>query len=321
MRYALILILIIIIGFLILQFFPSRGFIVEKENPPFEIEKEKTLLFVGDIMLDRGVELKVKREGEGDFKFVFSKIADELRKADLLFGNLESVISDKGKNVGSKYSFRADPAAIEALEYAGFDIVSLAHNHALDYTSKALEDCLLRLKEKDIDYVGAGINEKEAFSPKIRKINDLNIGFLAFTDLGPKGWRAREDSAGIAWTEEAPLKVIKEAKEKADLLVVSFHSGGEYILEPEESKKDLFQNIIEAGADLVIGHHPHVVQPVEKHREGWIAYSLGNFVFDQSFLEETMKGLLLEVIVKNKKIKEVNSKEILISESFQPYFK
>ncbi len=320
MRYILVLTVVLILGFFVLHFLPPRGFVIEKENPPFKIEKEKTLFFVGDIMLDRGVELKVKREGGGDFKFVFSKIADKLKKADLLFGNLESVISDKGKNVGSEYSFRADPEAVKALEYAGFDVVSLAHNHALDYTGEALEDCMERLKKAGIDYVGAG-NREEAFSLKIKEVKGLKVGFLAFTDLGTKYWKAGEESAGIAWTEEAPLEITREAKEKVDILAVSFHSGKEYAREPESSKSSLFKEIVDSGADLIIGHHPHVIQPVEEYKNGWIAYSLGNFVFDQSFSEETMEGLLLEVIIKGKEIKEVNSRKIGISDFYQPYFK
>ncbi len=319
MRYILIFIAFLVLGFFILNFLPSRDFTVENPPTDFLKEKEIKLFFVGDLMLDRGVELKVKREAGGDFKFVFSKIEKELKKADLLFGNLESIISDKGTNVGSKYSFRSDPESMEALTYAGFNIISLAHNHALDYTNKALEDCMERLKEAGIDYVGAG-NKEEAFSLKIKEVDDLRIGFLAFTDLGTEYWKAGEESVGIAWVKEAPREIISKAKEKVDILVVSFHSGKEYIIEPESSKISLFKEIIESGADLVVGHHPHVVQPIEKYKQGWIAYSLGNFVFDQNFSEETMEGLLLEVLIKGKVIKEVNPREIEISDSFQPYF-
>ncbi|MDO8264822.1 MAG: CapA family protein, partial [Candidatus Parcubacteria bacterium] len=104
-----------------------------------------TLIFTGDIMMDRGVEYSIRQKGNGDFKFPFLKIADFLKDADILVGNLESPISDKGEKVGSIYSFRSDLKAIEGLSFAGFDILSVANNHAFDYGRLALEDTLLRL--------------------------------------------------------------------------------------------------------------------------------------------------------------------------------
>lgn len=292
-----------------------------QENFREKPEKDKiTLFLVGDIMLDRGVEYYVKKEGGGDWKFPFLKIAKDLQKADILFGNLESPISDKGQRVGSRYSFRADPRAVEGLKYAGFDILSLANNHALDYTREALEQTMDILREQGIDYVGAGLNRKEAFSAKILEVKDTKIAFLAFTNLGSKSWAASEKKSGLAWINRAEeaFEFIREAKEKADLVVVALHGGDEYSLEPNNFQKTFAQISLKAGADLVVGHHPHVVQPIERSPEGWVAYSLGNFIFDQSFSEETMKGLLLEVEVEKKKIKKVIPHEIKIDQFFQP---
>jgi len=355
MKYFLVLVVVLISGLLLLGFLLPKKLVVKKENSSFDFEikkenKETLLFFVGDIMLDRGVKSMVKKNGRGDFKFPFLKISDYLSKADILFGNLESIISDKGRKIGSIYSFRAEPEAIEGLKYAGFDILSLANNHALDYTSEALKDCFSKLEKAGISYVGAGNNEKEAFSLKIKEVNPYTkqgqvaeddkedevspyygvrakgtkIGFLAFTNLGPEIWRAGKDSPGIAWIDEESIedikKIIKSAKEKVDILVVSLHAGQEYKKEPSDFQISFSKNCIDNGADLVIGHHSHVVQPIEKYKQGWIAYSLGNFIFDQSFSEETMKGLLLQVIIEGKKIKNVNSKEIRISNSFQLFF-
>ena len=328
MKYFLVLVIVLISGLLLLGFLLPKEFVVEKENSSFDFDikkenKEVLLFFVGDIMLDRGVESMVKKEGRGNFKFPFLKISNYLSKADILFGNLESIISNKGRKIGSIYSFRAEPEAIEGLTFAGFDIVSLANNHALDYTSEALKDCFSRLKKAGISYVGAGDNGKEAFSLKIKEAKSAKIGFLAFTNLGPEVWRAGKDSPGIAWIDEESIEdikeIVKDAKEKVDVLVVSLHAGQEYEKEPNSFQVSFSKNCIDSGADLVIGHHSHVVQPVEKYKDGWIAYSLGNFIFDQDFSEETMKGLLLQVIIEEKKIKNVNSKEIRISNFFQPY--
>jgi len=324
----LIIVLFGITGFAILNFaLPYRKIILEKEqtaslNPPKDsLEESKIILFVvGDIMLDRGVEYMVKKEGKGDFKFPFLKIADDLKKADILFGNLESIISDKGAKVGSIYSFRAEPEAIEGLIYAGFDIVSVANNHIFDYGREAMEDNFKKLKEAGIGYVGGGFDEKEVRSGVMRELKKTKITFLAYTDKGIKYWQATDSRSGIGWLDEKIKDDIKRVKENSDLVIVSFHTGEEYHSQPTKEQKYFSHLAIDSGADLVIGHHSHVIQPVEKYKNGWVAYSLGNFVFDQSFSEETRKGLLLEVIIKDKKIKEVNPKEIKISDFFQPYF-
>ncbi len=279
-----------------------------------------TVFAVGDIMLDRGVEWYIRQNG--DWRWPFLKIADDLKKADLVFGNLEGPISDKGQKVGSIYSFRADPAVLEGLAYAGFDVLSLANNHALDYGRAALTDTMERLREAGIDYVGAGFNEREAFSLKIKEVKNTKIGFLAYTDLGPEVWRAGDDYSGVAWIGEEDIEKVKEnikkTKQKIDILIVSLHAGREYSLEPTFFQKTFSQSCIEAGADLVVGHHPHIVQKLEKYQNGWIAYSLGNFVFDQGFSEQTMQGRLLKITIKNKKIKEVVPVDVKLNNSFQP---
>jgi len=271
------------------------------------------------------VEYMVEKEGKGDFRFPFLKIADYLKGADIVLGNLEGVISDQGTKVGSIYSFRINPKAIEGLTFAGFNVLSLANNHAFDYTKAALEDCLTRLSKAGIGYIGAGFNEKEAYgelTPFIKEIRETKIAFLAYTNLGPETWRSAGENSGLAWVGEENLEKIKEdiklAKEKADILIVSLHAGEEYIEEPTQFQVEFSKMAISAGADLIVGHHPHIVQPNEKYENGYIFYSLGNFIFDQNFSEETMKGQLIEVLIEDKQIKEVNIKETKINNFFQP---
>ena len=311
-----------------------------------------TMTLVGDIMLNRGVEYMVGKEGDGDYSFPFLKIVEDLKGTKLLFGNLEGPISDKGTKVGSIYSFRAEPEAIEGLTFAGFDVISLANNHAFDYGREALEDTFLKLKtagvdelrssspcaiarvvDEDsfistrrsarvIDYVGAGFNQSEAYSPVIKEIQGTKIGFLAYTNLGPETWKATERNSGIAWINENDFEKIKKdienAKSQADILIVSLHSGEEYLSEPTQFQIEFSKAAIDAGANIVIGHHPHVIQRNEKYKDGWIFYSLGNFVFDQAFSEKTMQGQIVEVLIENGKIKEVIPKEVKINNYFQP---
>lgn len=277
------------------------------------------LIFVGDLMLDRGVEWAINKYGAGDFKFPFLKTADYLKKADILFANLEGPISDKGKKVGSIYSFRMDPKSLEGLVFSGFDVLSMANNHILDYGKAALEDTFPRLKENNIDYVGAGLSQEELEKPLIKTVKGQKIAFLAYDNIGSKSWQAGQASPGISWlTGERMEKEVKWAKEQADIVIVSFHYGQEYQKEPDSEQQYFSHLAVDSGADLVIGHHPHVVQEIEKYKASYITYSLGNFVFDQGFSKETMEGLLLKVVVKGKKITEVSPLEVKINKNFQP---
>lgn len=256
---------------------------------------------------------------------LFLKIAKELQEADILFGNLEGPISDKGQKVGSIYSFRMNPKAIDGLLFAGFDVLSVANNHMFDYGRKAMEDTFSRLRESGISYAGAGINETEAYSPIIMEVNgstgstQAKIAFLAFTNLGAPSWKATADKSGMALFSKDKLEsAIKDAKNKADLVVVSFHFGDEYKNSPTQEQEMMARLAIDSGADLVVGHHPHVVEPLEEYKGKYIAYSLGNFIFDQNFSEDTMQGLMLKVVVGNKRIKEVTPVEFKINQYFQP---
>lgn len=296
-------------------------FSAKNSSPLPQIQEPIKLILVGDIMLDRGVEYMIEKEGQGDFSFPFLKIADEMKKADLVFGNLESQISDRGVKAGSIYSFRADPRAIEGLKFAGFNVLSLANNHALDYGREALADSLKRLIAAGFSPVGAG-QEAQAFAPAIKTIRGTRLAFFAYTDLGPKSWLANKDEIGIALVSENNLERVKAdiklAKELADIVVVSFHSGEEYQEEPTLSQTTFSRAFIDAGADIVVNHHSHIIQESEEYHSGDIFYGLGNFVFDQGFSKETTQGEIVETTIENKKIKKVAAKEIKMNEFFQP---
>lgn len=269
---------------------PDQAFLGALHFPPKHESSLATLLFVGDIMLDRGVEFEVQKNG-GDWTWPFWHITSFLHQADLVFGNLESQISDKGTNVGSIYSFRADPGSIEALLYGGFDVLSVTNNHSFDYGKEALEDSIARLKSVGIQV-----------PPVTTEVQGTTISFLAY-----KQWGIPEEFE----------KQIQVAKVEADLVIVSLHAGEEYAKEPNDFQQTFARKAIDAGADLIIGHHPHVLQPLEQYKEGWIIYSLGNFLFDQSFSEETMHGAILKVVVENKEISEVSLLPTHITPSFQ----
>lgn len=285
--------------------------------PRASIEVTSTLLFVGDIMLSRDVTRQINQHRDAVFPFRY--IASTTRSADFTFGNLESSISNKGENQGSIYSFRANPSVIEGLLYAGFDTLSLANNHSFDWGREALADTVARLSNSGISVVGAGRNEEEANAPRIVNVKDAKIALIAFTNLYPKSFEAERIHAGVSKFNEAEIvQKIKTLHNSADIVVVSMHWGDEYELHANELQKKLGKEFIDAGADIVVGHHPHVVQELEKYKNGWIAYSLGNFIFDQNFSEETRIGAMLEVNIKNKQIENVRERMIRISDEYQP---
>ncbi len=277
-----------------------------------------TLLFVGDIMLSRNIgKLMVKND---DWSYPYRLISDTLRDADLTFGNFENPVSDRGVLSGSIYSFRVDPRAIPAFREAGFDVVSLANNHIWDYGQDAFMDTLTILNTHGIATVGAGVDFSQAHTAVIQEVKGTKVAFLAYTNLLP-GFLGRPDGApAVAYPDLTQISAdILEAKKKADIVVVSYHWGDEYETSHNRTQGDLAHATIDAGADLVIGHHPHVVQEVEKYKHGYIAYSLGNFIFDQNFSPDTSHGLMLQVEIKKKSIVSVDELQVHFNSTFQPH--
>ncbi len=302
------------------SFFYSDKKVAELVAVESKTKKETKLLFVGDIMLSRAIGKIMERED--DWEFHFRLVKDFLNDADILFGNLESPITDKGNDLGGVYSFRADPRSILGLSKAGFDVVSFANNHAWDYGEEAFLDTLAQLGKFGISISGAGRNFKEAHKPKIIETNGERIAFLSYTNLLPESLRQENSEPAVASLKKELIeKDIKNIKENnlADIVVVSFHWGDEYETLPNEFQKELGRFAIDAGAGLVIGHHPHVIQPVEEYGGGLIAYSLGNFIFDQNFNELTSKGLILEVNVIDGEIMSFETYEVEFNSLYQPY--
>lgn len=280
------------------------------------LAKPITLMFTGDIMLSRAVGEKMKEKG--DYRWPFLKIAPFLAQADIVFGNLEGPISERGRRVGSKYSFRVDLKAMEGLKFAGFNVLSVANNHIGDYAQEALEDTLFILNKNDIKYIGGGYNEKQAHQPVFITKQATTFAFLAYSDLGPKWTEAKGEKLGIAfYSENRMIEDIQKARQQADFVIVSFHFGNEYETKASARQEQIAKRAIEAGADIVVGHHPHVVQPVTEYDRGLIAYSLGNFIFDQTFSKETRQGLILKVVIKDKQIRQIEQIKTHITDDFQ----
>ncbi|MEI7620410.1 MAG: AmmeMemoRadiSam system protein B [Candidatus Falkowbacteria bacterium] len=276
------------------------------------------LIFVGDTMLSRYIGSDMA--SRNDYDFPYAKIKSFLSEADLVFANLESPISNLGKSAGHLYSFRADLKNVLGLKNSGIDVLSVANNHTFDYGLEAFSDTLNNLKNAGLAYVGGGFNFKEAHQGVYKKINGIKISFLAYTDLLPKSQSATNDQAGFAYLDLNQMATdIKLAKEKSDLVIVSFHWGREYETKHNVQQEKVALAAIKAGASLVVGHHPHVVQDVSSYQGVTVAYSLGNFIFDQNFSPETKTGLALKVSIKDKKIEKVSPQVIYFNRYYQPY--
>lgn len=247
-----------------------------------------TLFAAGDVMLDKLPGENIARHGP---ESVFTGMGDLVTSADISFVNLEGPVSHRGAAVANKrYTFCGKPEALEALQLAGIDVVSFANNHALDYGEEAFLDTLQHLSEYGIAYAGAGRNQEEALRPWIAEVDGLRVAFLAFgqRDFLPgwaqTAWVAGEDKPGLAMHDvpgwrSLMFEAIGTASEQAELVIVSLHWGYERHTEPFAWQRDLGKQIIDAGADAIIGHHPHLPYGVEIYKGSPIIYSLGNFLF------------------------------------------
>lgn len=235
-----------------------------------------TLAAVGDIRLDGPVGELIRRFGP---EYPTSGLGGALR-ADIVLGNLECSLTRRGKKLEKTWNFRAPPEHLAALTKAGFNLLTLANNHSFDYGREGFLDTLTHLKKAGLSYIGGGRDRAEAESLRVIEKNGLRVGFLGFTSTHPEEAWARANKPGVAYSDFARFPaVIAAAKPRVDVLVVVFHGGTELAPEPNSIQKAFARAAVEAGADLVVGHHPHVLQPVEVYRGKPILHSIGNFLF------------------------------------------
>lgn len=275
------------------------------------------IAFLGDTMLDRGVRSSINKNFSGNYSVLFDNL-EILKKSDIVFANLEGPASDKGQDIGNLYSFRMFPGVIPALKGGGVSIVSVANNHAGDWGREAFTDTLARLTENEILYAGGG-SRTEAEKPKIIERGGMKIGFLAFSDVGPNWMVTNAERPGILLASDPRFdEIVQNASEQVDYLVVSFHWGDEYQSKHNARQEYLAHRAIDNGARIVAGHHPHVEQDIEIYKDGFIMYSLGNFIFDQNFSKATMQGAMYEVEVRQDGSMTQKKNTIKLNSYFQP---
>lgn len=297
----------------------NTAWVKEKEGIPEPAEPNYVkMAFAGDIMMDRGVRNSVNKNFGGDYSAMFDNLGI-LKNFDIAFANLEGPASNKGVDTQNLYSFRMDPAIVPAIKGAGINVLSVANNHAGDWGPDAFVDTLARLAENQVFYDGGGMNKNEAETPAILEKHGIKIGFLGFSDEGPASLPATDTSPGILLASDPNFdQIIKNAAKQVDYLVVSFHFGEEYQAKHDARQETLAHAAIDDGAKIVVGAHPHVVEDTEVYKNGFIAYSLGNLIFDQGFSKDTMQGGLLEVTLGKAGNMSVAMDTVQLNSSFQP---
>ncbi len=225
----------------------------------------------------------------GDLAYPLSLVAPVFAAADYTIGNLETALGDVGEPAAKRYTFRSPPEAAQSLAIGGVDLVSLANNHALDYGPEALLQGIDLLHEAGVATVGGGADDAAAHAPYIADINGLKVAFLgyvhvpveAITHFDTQSWTAAAGTPGLAWADPERIRAdVAAVRPLADLVVVQLHSGYEYIEEPSEEQVAAARAAVDAGADLVVGHHAHILQGIHRYNDGVIAYGLGNFLFN-----------------------------------------
>ena len=239
---------------------------------------ELTIAAVGDIMLGHRAEPFLKQFGPA---YPFVNVQPTLDRADLVVGNLESPISTRGTAVeNKKFTLRVGPIGVLALKHAGIRVVTLANNHMMDFGPLAFQDTLTNLSENDILFTGAGMDLEDARAPAFIKVKGKTVAFLAYSLTFPLEFYASSRRPGTAPGYADFVQAdIRKVRPLADIVVVSFHWGAEVMTVAKDYQVELGHQAIDWGADLVLGHHPHVLQELEVYKGRFIAYSLGNFVF------------------------------------------
>jgi poly-gamma-glutamate synthesis protein (capsule biosynthesis protein) len=271
------------------------------------------LFFAGDIMLSRNVAKKIYESN--NYSLPFEQVKDVIQQATISFANLESPFNDTG--IHSKEGslvFNADPQSIAGLKDAGFDVLSTANNHAFDQGLKGLDYTNKLLKDHGILPTGTISSTADSTDPAVIVKNKVAFGFLSYS------YTAKNDGGKTISPNVNDFNDLEKLKQDiwamrghyADVVIVNMHAGTEYTRTPTAKQIAFAHAAIDAGADLVVGHHPHWIQTTEEYKGKWIFYSLGNFIFDQMFSAETRQGLTLLVTYENTDIKKIELKPVVI---------
>lgn len=303
---------------------------------PTHQPKTTTLFFAGDIMLSRNVAGEMNKVN--DYVLPFRNVMQQMAAADIAFANLESPFYALPPFAQQGLIFKADPRTIEGINLAGFDILSTANNHSFDQGEAGINFTNAWLIKHGVLPLGIG---DDCRMGRIITKNNIKFGFLAYSYAAYNDGGKTKSPLVCDWNNAKNLVLdIKNLKSQTDYVLVSAHMGMEYKREPDENNVLLAHTAIDAGADFVVGHHPHWVQTIEKYtarpsplagegalyqkryragegepeRTGWIFYSLGNFVFDQMWSVDTKEGLTVQITFQDKNLSKIELSPVIIED-------
>jgi poly-gamma-glutamate capsule biosynthesis protein CapA/YwtB (metallophosphatase superfamily) len=281
-----------------------KTLIYENSNP------EISIVFAGDTMMDWSIKDTVKTKGT-DYPFRYVK--EEVTASDYAVVNLETAVTNHTDIFSKEYNFKSDPISLQGLKNAGFDLISLANNHTMDYEKKGLMDTMNHINAYDMSYIGAGSDTEEAYKSKEVMIKGKKFRFLAFSRVLPStSWVAGENSPGLAngYSLDLIEDIVRRESKLCDYLMIYMHWGKERSKHPEPYQVTYARTMIDAGADAIIGSHPHVLQGFQHYKGKPIAYSLGNFLFPDYVKGNSAETGLLKINIINEKM----------SMQFKPYY-
>jgi hypothetical protein len=269
----------------------ARGVSAGTTSPLAVTVRPLRLAAVGDINLGDQPGDAIAASGP---KHPWQSVGPALREADLSFGNLETAISTRGEPFPKEYNFRGTPAALAGLRRnSGIDVLNLANNHVGDYGPVATLDTVRGVERLGMKAVGAGPNLRRALEPQVVEKLGLRVAFVGFSEIAPVEFAAGRGTPGTAWARpELIARAVQAARRKADIVVATFHWGIEKQTLETAQQRALADVAVRAGAQVVIGAHPHTLQPVRRQGAAIVAYSLGNFVFGARSPETTTTGIL-----------------------------
>lgn len=254
-----------------------------------------SLVAMGDVMIHQAVEAAAADHARQHrvplrhgYDAVFEGLGPVVRSVDLAFANLETPVSPSRFRPRRPRVFNADPIVVESLVETGFDLVSLANNHAFDQGPEGLVETMQTLSDRGLGYVGVGKGCEAAHAPVRLEIRGISLAFFAATELLNENWNVRPDAPCTAMLAVDDLiDRVGQVREEVDFVVVSLHWGDEYAIDPGPRRRRIAYRLVEAGVDVILGHHAHVLQPVELRRTrsgrvALIAYGLGNLVSNQA---------------------------------------
>ena len=266
-----------------------------------EISNNVRFIAAGDLNIAHWITPIIEKQG---YDYPFKYIKEHLFSADLVFANLEAPFCESGEPYPKNFVFKVPEKHAQVLKSGNINLVSLANNHILDFGLSCLTSTVQVLKKEKIYCAGAGSDFNNAYKPAIFKINNIKFAFFAYSMTFPKYFFATDSTGGTAYPHKKILKdSISYYNDKVDHIIVSFHWGEELTEFPKEYQQNYARFAIDYGADIILGHHPHVLQGIEKYNNKFIIYSLGNFIF-ASYTNKASDSIMLDLQFSKTKIKD-----------------